>query len=1090
MANIYQMDLGPFTDPASGGWDTEARAAQVEASKGAIPVVSAAEQAAINTQRSGLETDIFGTVLKLGGETAKFASDYNKQQAMISARQDFEEARGGFLARGQLAAYQIEGQQEALQASSGFARSPEQDKRFFEIKAEFDRLNNAYKGGMDLKQFVNRVKAVTTQYTTQYPTLAPQIRQMAQEVSGLPGGGDFFERRYVQQLINPPGGGRAAGGVGSSVSKDPLADNIKYIRDVFPQYSPDMIRSMTEDERSTVIRNAAQRHERKGNIADFDARVAQEKPKDLAELDALTNGLILRLGTGIDEKARPILDKVVQNQTILAPLYEALSNKNMSVSAFAAIPQVNALKADIVNVIDREVADRITQLRTAAYKTQTDGVFAISESELSTRIKSIQEQGEALKTRFTGPSSMFGLVLAMSNHEKEGYDVVLRRAQVYGDALRYYPKEHVQTIVTNNPAMLNKLTQDYGAAYVEQIKNILNDNNQTRARLLGLDYNTSDKIVNVSRVLNLAKNGVVSQDVTKPEAATVAANASAAVTEQTVPENARLVEVGFVTDVTQGTRAQEMPVAWQMHKQEIAKLPPEVRQEMTAAVVTASAGTVEAMFQSLQTINNKYGVNLQFVTNDEGVISIANPKEQQAQYVRGGGLSYMMNPNHRRAAAEFMGKYKPVLSTNVFSVAAVTDDTPFTLAYNITNYLNGTPEKQASKVGGGRGTQAGSPGVTNYNYGTGELKRPSIYSGTQAERDAYDAQQRSKMAEGQARLEANEARLAERRGTATQEPVVTPVRQEEAQPSQPISPLGQALERGFEGLAAAGNAAVDAAGNALSNYAERQDRVMTEAVNTVAQRKTQQIQDVVGATSKVSKSALDNVSEVREKGIEYLSAEGAKFLNNIKKQVGTIVEAISNVSVSEPPVNITDGFPLPEGYVPGGTGDTMAAIAKPYMYQGKPFRAWVKPNQELTPQNIMIHHTATDNVRQVINGFSARFKGQDETYGTGSHYLVSKKGEVIGLVDKDTDIVYHVGDEQYPQYKETVTNNNTIGIEIVGADSNNFTPAQIQAVRKLVGQLIQNHGRLEIYAHGEVSENKLPSEGLELTQQLRKEFNQ
>lgn len=769
MANIYQMDLGPFTDPASGGWDTEARAAQVEASKGAIPVISAAEQAAINTQRAGLEADIFGTVLKVGGEAAKVVSDTNKQQAMISARQDFEEARSGFLARGQLAAYQIEGQQEALQASSGFARSPEQDKRFFEIKAEFDRLNKAYKGGMDLKQFVNRVKAVTTQYTTQYPTIAPQIRQMAQEVSGLPGGGDFFERRYVQQLINPPGGGRAAGGVGSRVSKDPLADNIKYIRDVFPQYSPDMIRAMTEDERSTVINDAAKRHTIKGNNAAFDARASQEKLQDLAQVDTFTNGLILRLGTGIDEKARPILDKVARNEAIIAPLYKLLSERKTSVSAFAAVPQVKGLEAEIVNVIDREVADRVAQLRAAAYKTQTEGVFAISESELSTRIKSIQEQGEALKTRFTGPSSMFGLVLAMSEHEKEGYDVVLRRAQVYGDALRYYPKDHVQTIVTNNPAMVNKLTQDYGAAYVEQIKDILNDNNQIRARLLGLDYNTSDKIINVSRVLKLAEKGVVSPDATKPEAANVAAHASAAVTEQTVPENARLVEAGFVTDVTQGTRAQEMPVAWEMHKQEIAKLAPEVRQEMTAAVVTASAGTVEAMFQSLQTINNKYGVNLQFVTNDEGVISIANPRgEQQAQYVPGSGLSYMTNSNYRRASAEFMGKYKPVLSTNVFSVAAVTDDTPFTLAYNITNYLNGTPERQDAKVGGGRGTQAGSPGITNYNYETGEVKRPSIYSGTQAEREAYNEQQRGRIATNVARLEGNQA-TTETPEPATQE---------------------------------------------------------------------------------------------------------------------------------------------------------------------------------------------------------------------------------------------------------------------------------------------------------------------------------
>lgn len=911
-------------------------------------------------------------------------------------------------------------------------------------------LKKASEGGMPNTEYATRVASIAKNAIAKYPYMADEIRKAVGDITGLVGADQFAIRQFVASRFSRTGTGGGAGTKGVKSPEALLQDEQDFIGKTLGISTLDVSKVYANDPKE--YRRLKQQATTRSTLA-AGLQANENEIKNYAargELEGLKNSGVYANSVRIYAQ-----QKNIENRTsdVLAEF------KNMAVQIrTGAIKDFSARalqrEASLFSNVQLQSIEEGRQL--ALQKLREDQrQFQYSDERYKELERQINEEAKSLNKIYAGEASFMGYIATLAKNEEATEDQLNKGMETAQGLARDFgvTSSVVQAALSGDPAKQKNIKDQYPQLYnvvMNYVKTA--DSYEGQRALLGVQRGLSI----IQERLHRARYGVVDiyegltdendsmsieEQKERKEADQAAAQAvhSQASDDLKSSEQLTTAQKNTITVATAQQQIDGNNAA--LLRSDFTKTKEMIDQKFTGPdfialrdkVAQANIASVQRIADAKAMYERQYGAVINLTTLPDGTLQVAAPTKP-AMIRRNENPTSPLTPEgaqylrDMQAFRQFQKSYGNTLITSVFGAALVTDKRPFEHAQNIANVINNNlPYEFMPQAGAGRGEQ---------------------------------------------------------------EPVVTPVRQEQAQPSQPISPLGQALERGFEGLATAGNAAVNAVGNALSNYAERQDRVMTEAVNTVAQRKTQQIQDVVGATSKVSKSALDNVSEVREKGIEYLSEEGAKFLNGIKKQVGTIVEAISNVSVSEPPVNITDGFPLPEGYVPGGTGDTMAAIAKPYVYQGKPFRAWVKPNQELTPQNVMIHHTATDNVRQVINGFSARFKGQDETYGTGAHYLISKKGEVISLVDKDTDIVYHVGDAQYPQYKEVVTNNNTIGIEMVGADSNNFTEAQIQAARKLVSQLMTNHGKLNIYSHGEVSQNKLPSEGLELTQQLRKEFNQ
>ena len=152
-----------------------------------------------------------------------------------------------------------------------------------------------------------------------------------------------------------------------------------------------------------------------------------------------------------------------------------------------------------------------------------------------------------------------------------------------------------------------------------------------------------------------------------------------------------------------------------------------------------------------------------------------------------------------------------------------------------------------------------------------------------------------------------------------------------------------------------------------------------------------------------------------------------------------------------------------------------------------PFRVWSPGKTMSSVDYIMLHHTGGNSLSSAINSFTNdSYRGVDETWKKGVHYIIDRDGTIYKLTNSDRDVVYHVGNKPRSGFGG-ITNENTIGVEIVGRDSSSFTEAQKRSAASLTRQLRIRHGLSSnrIVGHGEQSENKMSSEGTDLARQLR-----
>ena len=137
-----------------------------------------------------------------------------------------------------------------------------------------------------------------------------------------------------------------------------------------------------------------------------------------------------------------------------------------------------------------------------------------------------------------------------------------------------------------------------------------------------------------------------------------------------------------------------------------------------------------------------------------------------------------------------------------------------------------------------------------------------------------------------------------------------------------------------------------------------------------------------------------------------------------------------------------------------------------------------------TIDNLILHHTGGHGLGATIRTLESTRKDGVQ-YAT--HYVIDRDGKVY-QVRPDTDLLYHLGATK----RADVSNENSIGVEIIAKDSSDFTPQQIMASKALSSQLQKKYGIPidRIFGHGEVSPHKMPSEGRGLAESIRGEFRQ
>jgi hypothetical protein len=136
------------------------------------------------------------------------------------------------------------------------------------------------------------------------------------------------------------------------------------------------------------------------------------------------------------------------------------------------------------------------------------------------------------------------------------------------------------------------------------------------------------------------------------------------------------------------------------------------------------------------------------------------------------------------------------------------------------------------------------------------------------------------------------------------------------------------------------------------------------------------------------------------------------------------------------------------------------------------FPTWSKSMQSYGEmkkvEGAVIHHTGGGSMSGAIETLKQR--------GLSYHYIIDKDGNVKQLIP-GKGIGYHA--ESY--------NVNTFGIALVAADDSKVTAAQIAASISLNAKLAStyNYDPKKVFGHGEISKNKMPTEGKTVVDSIR-----
>ncbi len=146
-----------------------------------------------------------------------------------------------------------------------------------------------------------------------------------------------------------------------------------------------------------------------------------------------------------------------------------------------------------------------------------------------------------------------------------------------------------------------------------------------------------------------------------------------------------------------------------------------------------------------------------------------------------------------------------------------------------------------------------------------------------------------------------------------------------------------------------------------------------------------------------------------------------------------------------------------------------------------------KPSGERSapPQGVVIHHTGGGDLAGALE------TGAEN--GTGATYYVDRDGSIYQAAGEDKKMV-SIRDPNSPYRNgshSNLSNDNTIGIEVVGKDDKDITPQQRAVVKSLVGDIVKrNHmDPNNVVGHGEIQGgprgNREPDEGLASAQDFR-----
>ena len=128
------------------------------------------------------------------------------------------------------------------------------------------------------------------------------------------------------------------------------------------------------------------------------------------------------------------------------------------------------------------------------------------------------------------------------------------------------------------------------------------------------------------------------------------------------------------------------------------------------------------------------------------------------------------------------------------------------------------------------------------------------------------------------------------------------------------------------------------------------------------------------------------------------------------------------------------------------------------------------------PEGLIFHHTGGHGTPQgVISTLNQRTGGP-----LGVHYVIDREGQIYQTLKSGM-----AGAHMLPSEVNDLSNQNTVGVEVIAHHDKDVTPQQIEAAYRLRDMLRKSNPNIQIYGHGELNTHKRASEGTTIANALR-----
>lgn len=620
-----------------------------------------------------------------------------------------------------------------------------------QYSTEIQRLKEASKGGMSKEEYVARVSAITKKAIAKYPHMSDEIRQQVGIVTGLPYADRWAQMQYVKDMFSKSdssGGAdpldprKALASTITAMAKTNLFGTEVQLNEIYhnnPEKFNDIVKNYNEytaviakeqQAVATLQRDVAvadnDADKRRGifgvifqtafggNVLTSSMKATQDKESPYHQVfELMKQGKNLTTHPGAFETH--VKMHVAQMRTNIESAYRTASNQLELWLAKSNVSdgKRNEMRKDLTTLRDIELGRYANE----------NGLIAMSSIMARHKEKTIEQQKTLFEFAIKGLSSFNNNALIQAYFASDA-----SRSRLAIENPNFYAKiNQMEETVSSTLQMLRNESEAYSD--LEKIASVMRQATAAPASM-EIDY-----IIGDSTMYKATHEAMMGQARGSLDKAT----AGLPLDKQEV----NIISSAFATSAQYGANANQLMNRHQEFYNSLSKLPASQLAIVKENVNNGAKAAIINVMQIKQVLEAKYGMTINLGLNSMGEIAPI----LSAVDVR--------NSKAREMISEFTKASRPLIRTAIFARAAVTGEEPKVGGQAfLTAITNNTPPEDFFSLGGaGRGQTEGSPGITNYNYETGEVIPPSIYSGTQAEREAYDEQQRKKIADNIAKME-------------------------------------------------------------------------------------------------------------------------------------------------------------------------------------------------------------------------------------------------------------------------------------------------------------------------------------------------